>query len=195
MTLTVQPDTLAWGNESRTMMIAQVSSTGAAPFAPVHLCENDPVAAYAAIWTAATATPPAYGAILDYTPAAPVPPATSIPPMPPLTPPAPVVATPMPIDWAAVCALHIAQIYTVNGVNVRSSMNVWAAAVALTPPAQWSADDAVCAAMTPQLNSWEGNCFLERDRCAALPGATLASANWPAVPAGAMAFIASCAQG
>ncbi len=107
---------------------------------------------------------------------------------------APTPPPPVAVDWTVECDRRIAAAFEVAGVSVRASMSIWAASVALTPPADHNADDRVCAAMTPLLNAWEGAMFAERDRLADLAGATFADARWPALPEGAESFIAACAQ-
>jgi hypothetical protein len=160
------------------------------------ISKNDPLPEFAELFDRATAEPPEFGEIGAYveppTPEAPgvtplvLPPAPTIPPE--------VVLPPAPVDWDAEATRFISAIFTVRGQNVRSSMNVWAVAVALTPEADRDSFADTCATMVPALNDWEGLVFAERDRLKALPNSVLTDANWPVLPVGAPQFIEWCAE-
>lgn len=177
-----------WADSDRVMLSLDVRPEGETEWWTSTITRNDPSDEFASIFERAVANPPEFGEIAEYV-EPPPPPASS--PIPQEPPPA---LPPPPLDWDAEASRFIAAIYTVRGQSVRSSMNVWAAVVALTPEDQRDDFDATCAALVPALNDWEGEVFRERDRLKALEGATLDDAQWPVLPAGAPQFIEWCAE-
>lgn len=195
MTYEVETGSARWASPDQRRLTISVKGDGEPDFHPITISKSDPSQAFAAIFDQATATPPAYGEIGAYVEPLPVEP--SAPPpgvVAPITPPPLIVMPPAPIDWDIEAQRFIDAIYTVNGVSVRASMNVWAAAVALKPVDQRDQFDVVCADMTPKLNDWEGEVFAECHRLKSLAGATLADAQWPVLPAGAPQFIQWCRE-
>lgn len=195
MSYQVEQGSAQWASEDQRRLSLMVQGDGETAFHKITISKGDPSAEFAALFDQATADPPAFGAIADYV--APPPVEQSPPPagvIAPVTPPPPPVVAPVAIDWDIEAQRFIDAIYTVNRVNVRASMNVWAAAVALTPADQRDEFDVVCADMTPKLNAWEDEVFAERHRLKGLAGATLSDANWPVLPAGAPQFIQWCRE-
>lgn len=198
MSYVVQQGSAKWADPDHRRITLVVKGDGEADFHPATISRCDPLTAFAELYDQAIGDPPAFGPIGDYAPPPAVDQPTSPPPgvIAPVTMPTPPpLPSPRPIDWNVEAQRFIEAIYTVHGVNVRSSMNIWAAAVALKAPETWDEYDKVCAAMAPKLNDWEGQVFLERDRIAAVEGAKLSDANWPVLPDGAPQFIELCAEG
>ncbi|MCB1535518.1 MAG: hypothetical protein KDJ44_12530 [Rhodoblastus sp.] len=193
----INPGSARWASPSKFMLSVEIKGDGETEWRRCTISKSDPSADFAAIFEQVTAEPPAFGAIADCVEPAPVEASNAIPPnvLPPVveTPPV-VLPPPPPINWDDEAARFIAAIYTVNGQSVRSSMNVWAAAVALMPEANRDQFDTTCAEMVPALNDWEGLVFAERDRLKALETSAIDDAQWPVLPDGAPQFIQWCAQ-
>jgi len=197
MILEVRPGSVQWATPSTEFMIhIDIRNEGETDWRRSTISKNDPSQEFAALFERAIAEPPEFGAIAAYVaPPEPAPPGTTplvLPPAPTIPPE--VVLPPAPVDWDAEATRFISAIFTVRGQNVRSSMNVWAVAVALTPEADRDSFADTCATMVPALNDWEGLVFAERDRLKALPNSVLTDANWPVLPAGAPQFIEWCAE-
>ena len=93
------------------------------------------------------------------------------------------------------CDRRISATYrTKDGRDMRSSLYVWVASVALTSASARDEFDVQCASMVPALNAWEGRMLLARD-AAILDKTPLDKVVWPAEPEGAADFIALCDQG
>lgn len=197
MALEVRPGSVQWATPNSGFMVhIDIRNEGETDWRRSTISKSDPSAEFAALFARATAEPPEFGEIAAYVaPPEPAPPGTTplvLPPAPTIPPE--VVLPPAPVDWDAEATRFISAIFTVRGQNVRSSMNAWAVAVALTPEADRDSFDDTCATMVPALNDWEGLVFAERDRLKALPNSVLTDANWPVLPAGAPQFIEWCAE-